>query len=316
MERIRKVILENDYFRLFELADGVYAAIEKGNNTGSNAGVIDLGSGTVIFDTFLNIDAARELKKASEKLTGNSVQYVINSHGHTDHILGNYLFPAATAIISSEPVRESIAKASTEFEKEKDLYPPRVKEIEDILSSGDSVENKTDLLNELQFLSSLVKPGVEIRIPNLTFAKDMVLHGSKRSLHLRTFDVAHTPGDSIAYLPDENICFMGDLLCNKMHSWLGTGSPEQFIKVAGEILDYDIYDFVPGHGPLSTKADVLNQIKYINEVINLVKKKGSGDVKDYSVKELSPVFWDWNSLCFSWNINFLIKRMQKSDIEI
>ncbi|MDF2520849.1 MAG: fold metallo-hydrolase, partial [Clostridia bacterium] len=181
MERIRKVILENDYFRLFELADGAYAAIEKENNTGSNAGIIDLGSGTVIFDTFLNSDAAKELKKASEKLTGNSVQYVINSHGHTDHILGNYLFPAATAIISSEPVRASIAKASTEFEKEKDLYPPRIKEIEDILSSGDSAENKADLLNELQFLSNLVKPGVEIRVPNLTFAKDMVLHGSKRS---------------------------------------------------------------------------------------------------------------------------------------
>lgn len=314
MESAKKIRLETQHFTLFELADGVYAAIEKEHNTGSNAGIIDLGDCTVIFDTFLNIDAARELKRAAEQLTGRMASYVINSHSHTDHFIGNCIFSERTAIVSTKPVREAIAKAREEFAAEKDQYAPRVKEIEDALKL-EAAGNIQDLHNELLFLKNLIKRDVEIRVPNATIEKEMVLHGSKRSLHLKTFDIAHSPGDMIAYLPDDKICFMGDLLSNKGHAWLGSGNPERFIEVLGELLDFDICDFIPGHGELSTRVDVLAQVQYINEMIHLVKKKGSLKVEDYSVTDLSPMFREWRSLCFSWNINFLIERMKKPAAE-
>lgn len=54
---MNNVKFNSENFSVLELTEGVYAAIEKGNNTGSNAGIIDLGNYTVVFDTFLNIDA-------------------------------------------------------------------------------------------------------------------------------------------------------------------------------------------------------------------------------------------------------------------
>jgi hypothetical protein len=46
---------QSDHFRLYQLADGVFAAIAlNGGAAISNAGIIDLGDRTLIFDTFIS----------------------------------------------------------------------------------------------------------------------------------------------------------------------------------------------------------------------------------------------------------------------
>jgi glyoxylase-like metal-dependent hydrolase (beta-lactamase superfamily II) len=81
------------HFRLEQLLDGVYAAIGiPGSGSGSNAGIIDLGDRTLVFDTFLTPQAGDDLRAAAEHLTGRPVAAVINSHWHADHIHGNQAF--------------------------------------------------------------------------------------------------------------------------------------------------------------------------------------------------------------------------------
>ena len=60
-------------FSIQKLAPGVWAAIQndKGGHAISNAGIIDLGDKTIVFDAFINPDAATELKQAAEELTGH-----------------------------------------------------------------------------------------------------------------------------------------------------------------------------------------------------------------------------------------------------
>lgn len=202
-----------------------------------------------------------------------------------------------------------------EFEGEKHLYNPRVEEIERMINTTEDSLELANLNNELLFLKNLVKPGIEMRLPDLTIDKEIVLHGSKRSLKLIPYDKAHSAGDIVAYLPQDKVCFMGDLLFAKSHTWFGSGDPEKLISALEEILQFDVKYFVPGHGPLSSKEDVLLQIQYINEVINLVDTKKKLEVKDYHVEELSSVFKEWKGLCFSWNIKYLIKRIQIMKIQ-
>jgi glyoxylase-like metal-dependent hydrolase (beta-lactamase superfamily II) len=154
---------------------------------------------------------------------------------------------------------------------------------------------------------------VEIRLPDLTVDEEIVLHGNKRSVKLLQYETAHSSGDIIAYLPDDKVCFMGDLLFTESHPWFGSGNPEKLENALEEILKFDIDYYVPGHGRLSMKEDVLLQMQYINEITELVEKKKSLDVKDYSTEELSPIFKNWKSLCFSWNIKYLIERIQKEN---
>src|ERR1043165_3633174 len=86
------------------LAPGVWACIQndKGGHAISNAGIVDLGNKTLVFDAFINPDAATELRQTAEKLTGHPVSFVVNSHFHDDHIRGAQAFDAGTCIISSE----------------------------------------------------------------------------------------------------------------------------------------------------------------------------------------------------------------------
>ena len=84
-------------FSIQKLSDGVWAVIhnDKGGHAICNAGIVDLGDKTLVFDAFINPGAALELKQAAEKLTHHKVAYVVNSHYHDDHIrVPGFLFPA------------------------------------------------------------------------------------------------------------------------------------------------------------------------------------------------------------------------------
>jgi len=93
---------ESKHFKLEKLADGVYATIHKiGGHAICNAGIIDLGGKTVIFDTFLSPTAAKELLKIVKELKLSPIAYVVNSHYHNDHIRGNQVFGDNVIIIST-----------------------------------------------------------------------------------------------------------------------------------------------------------------------------------------------------------------------
>jgi cyclase len=82
----RRTFPTSEHFDLKPLADGIYAAIAiEGSAARSNAGIIDLGEQTLIFDTFDSVRAAEDLRAAAEHLTGREATCVIISHAHADH---------------------------------------------------------------------------------------------------------------------------------------------------------------------------------------------------------------------------------------
>lgn len=107
------------------MADGVYACIHKiGGKAISNAGIIDNGKETFIFDTFLSPDVAKELLLAVKQLNLSPVKYVINSHSHNDHIRGNQVFCNDVKIISTERTKELIEEWEPLDLQEEKIYAP------------------------------------------------------------------------------------------------------------------------------------------------------------------------------------------------
>jgi glyoxylase-like metal-dependent hydrolase (beta-lactamase superfamily II) len=178
------------------------------------------------------------------------------------------------------------------------------------ISTEKDAEKLLDLKNDYKFLSNIMKPEVELRLPDITFEGKLTFHGKDRHAELIAFDIAHSPGDVILYLPIEKICFTGDLLFKDSHPWLGTGAPEKLIDVLEELLQLDVEVFISGHGDLGTKSDIRLEIKYIKELLALVEaKKAKGDTADMvNLKDISPQFKDWSGLSFPRNINYLFRR--------
>ncbi|HET9826717.1 MAG TPA: MBL fold metallo-hydrolase, partial [Chitinophagaceae bacterium] len=98
-----------DFF-IRQLAPGIWVALQndKGGHAISNAGIVDLGDKTLVFDAFINPDAASELRQVAEQLTKHRVFFVVNSHFHDDHIRGNQAFVPGAMIISTEWTKNQI----------------------------------------------------------------------------------------------------------------------------------------------------------------------------------------------------------------
>ena len=73
MEKAKRQPPTSDHSELIQIAAGAWAAIASPDGAAfSNAGIVDLGDLTLVFDTFETPVAARDLKAAGESLTGRT----------------------------------------------------------------------------------------------------------------------------------------------------------------------------------------------------------------------------------------------------
>ena len=79
--------------RIEQLAAGVFASIaEEGDVAVGNAGFVDLGGETLVFDTHVSLTAGRALREAAEEHAPTNT--VVLSHWHGDHVYGAGAFDA------------------------------------------------------------------------------------------------------------------------------------------------------------------------------------------------------------------------------
>jgi cyclase len=122
-------LYSSPYFTVQTLAEGVYAAVSvPGTGSLGNCGIVDLGDAALVFDTFLTLQAAHDLRAAAERLVGKPVKYLVNSHYSGDHVNGNQVFTDAT-VISTEVTRDLIATRGSDNLAEMRAHPDYPQEI-------------------------------------------------------------------------------------------------------------------------------------------------------------------------------------------
>lgn len=293
-------IVETPYFHLKELADGVYAAIAKpGTGAFSNAGFIDLGDGVIVFDALSTPAAAMALREFAEELTGKPVKYLFNSHWHGDHTFGNQIF-SDVPIISTTLTRD-FHKINNVLEDPQKEYEENKAYLEDLQSQ---IENESDPVH----LESLKHQHAEmvcvteaifdlkITLPNLIFEDHLTIYGSKRTVELHCYGGGHTPSDAFLYIPDENIAFMGDLLTINMHPPIH--DPYAFAANHKKILNFDIETYVPGHGDISSRKDLIILKNYMHHLIHLAEEAVQSDIplEEFIKNGVSAEYAKWRGV--------------------
>lgn len=256
-------------FSIQKLSDGVYAAIAtNGSHAICNAGIIDLGNATLIFDPFMTPEAAEDLKKAAEQLTGHQVKCIVLSHYHNDHIGGCQVFPGAL-IISTEQTRDLIAKYQPEEIADDKLNAPKALArtmMED--TSKMTAHEKEEHIMWMGYYEALVtsSDSLKVVLPDKTFTDEMMIQRNNFPINLISHGTGHTPSDLILYLPQQKIVFAGDLLFINNQPWLGDGNPDQWSKYLDQIALLHPKTVVPGHGPLGTTNDFNAMKEYFKTV--------------------------------------------------
>ncbi len=298
---MRSLARETNYFILYAIGNGIFAAIAKpGQGAWSNAGIVDLGDSVLIFDSFSTPTAGKELRRQAEDITGKPVKYLVNSHYHGDHVFGNQVFKDVAIIATSETLRLSAEKHKmSDVESEMEEMKHYLRKIEETIAAATDDIIKQSLMNQYGEMSKVLDdlPALEIVLPSLIFKDKLIIRGSKRKVELICFGGGHTPSDTFMYIPDEKIAFMGDLLTEKLH--LPIVNPDQFIAILRRVNQLPIETFVPGHGRVSNRSLLETLQGYLVFLIERAKAahEREEDVEEFLARIETPKeYADWKGI--------------------
>lgn len=306
------------HFNLKQLAPGVWAAIQNDHfgHAICNAGIVDLGDKTLVFDPFMTPEAARDLKHAAEMLTGRKVTLVINSHYHNDHIRGDQVFVPGAEIISTHWTATEIPGSEKEEQEWEKKHAEALGIAERKKMEAASATEKDEFGMWAGYYEGIDKSENELKItvPDISFSDSLWITGSKRSIRFLECKKGHTNSDLVMILPKEGIVFMGDLFFVNRHPYFGDGDEDGISRHIQKFLnDSALRIYVPGHGPVGGKKEMQILENYISDLQQLVKKGIAEGLTD-SVIIHQPVpdaykSW-WFGRFYPANLEFLCHKLR------
>ncbi len=313
------------HFQLYELSDGVYVALQKaGGWATSNAGIIDLGDRTLVFDTLLTPQAANDLRAAAESLTGRPVTTVLNSHHHRDHVWGNQVFAATADIVASTVTRQLMAtQGLATMALQREQAAAQLAVLEQQQRGPTKGQDRQQLALQIDYYQGIVAalPLLQPRLPNLTFDSQLVIHGSQRRVEALTYGIGHTQGDVMLFLPAEGILFAGDLISVNYHPYLADGDPGEVNRIIDLVTNkLKPQIVVPGHGEIGNGEDLQAMARYLTVLTEMAlvelayKLENPAQLEEKIAGLAIPtpfVTWSYANF-FTDNLRFLYQRMMKA----
>jgi glyoxylase-like metal-dependent hydrolase (beta-lactamase superfamily II) len=211
---------------LHEVAHGVYAWIGPEGRT--NAAFITWDDGVLVVDSLYGPNLSPELIDQIRSVTDRPVQYVIDTHEHFDHCFGNQYFEPAV-FVGHENCRRHLVEES-DFQRDF------------------AMTFRQEYADHFR--------GVRIIPPVVTFSDTMALHPGGRAVELHYLGRAHTAGDTVVWLPAEQVMIAGDIFVNGRAGFARDGYPRSWVAALARLEQFPARVFVPGHGDLGSTLDV------------------------------------------------------------
>jgi cyclase len=255
--------------RFEQLADGVFASIaEEGDIAVGNAGFVDLGGETLVFDTHVSLTAGRALREAAEEHA--PARTVLLSHWHGDHVYGAGAFDAHVVATrkTSELMRERTETRLAEM---------KATPLEEFENTPFAEIARTEL------------PGLQLNHPVEKFDHDRDFSGATRRVQALTFGGGHTLSDAVLWLPRERILFTADLVVVDGHPWIGDGDPAAWPGILERMSALGPETVVPGHGPVAGAE----AIDFMRAYLDAFDNAKPGDPNPYPDLPW-PVMWERN----------------------
>jgi cyclase len=204
------------------IRDGLYLVTGSGGNIVASTGE----DGTFLVDDQY-APLTERIQSALGEITDRPVRFVINTHWHGDHVGGNENFAEAGAVIMAhENVRRRMSSEQfmTLFNRAVPASPTRA-------------------------------------LPVITFTAGVSLHLNGDDVRVIHVAHAHTDGDALVYFERANVLHMGDVYFNRLYPFIDLdsgGGIHGMIDAVDRGLGLADEDtvVVPGHGPLSNRAEL------------------------------------------------------------
>ena len=240
---------DNIQITTIPVTENIYVLQGSGGNIGVSIG--DDGA-FIVDDQFAPL--TDKIVAAIAELTNNPVDFVVNSHFHYDHTDGNENFGRAGALIVAQ-------------------------------------DNSRQRMATDQVLSGSNRPQLaysEVGLPKITFLESMRFYYNDNVVDVIYTGPGHTDGDAQVYFRDSNVLHTGDMFVRYGLPYIDQGNGgstdgmiDALWTIAGLIDDDTI--IIPGHGQLSTRADLLEFRMMLVTIRGRIK---DGIVRGLSADEL------------------------------
>jgi len=199
----------------------------KNGGWNSNSAFVITKDGVLLFDSGSSQKIGATLKQTIATVTDKPVRWIVNSHAHGDHWLGNAAFKKTVKdIYASEQVAESIfADGQTWIDRFRRMTKGAI---------GKS----------------------EIMAPEKTITKrtEVVLGG--RKFVLFPSGNSHSRGDILLWMPEERALFTGDVVYSTRMPSTFASNLDRWIVMLGELERLKPRVVVPGHGDLTDATSI------------------------------------------------------------
>jgi len=222
-----------------KVAEGLFMLEGAGGNIGVSVG--DDGV-IVVDDQFAPLTP--KIVEAISKISPKPIKFVLNTHWHWDHSGGNENLAIAGAVVVAH----------------------------------DNVRKRMSSDQFIELLKRKVPASPAKALPIVTFTSDITLHFNGEDIRVIHVDPAHTDGDSIVVFPKAKVVHMGDCYMTISYPFAdlsSAGNFDGFIALTEKVMGMTDASFkvIPGHGPLSNKAEMKGWHDMIVEIRALVKKE-------------------------------------------
>jgi cyclase len=240
---------------LQEVADGVWAYLQPDGSWGySNAGLVAGEGASLLVDTLFDLRlTAAMLDTMAPHTATRPIATVVNTHANGDHCHGNQL-------VAGRGVRV-ITSAAT------------AKEMTELPAAALAALTRLDIGEDgNRFVAEAFGPfdfeGIDVPPPTDTFQGTLTTDAGGRKVVLYEVGPAHTGGDVIAHVPDREVVFAGDILFIGGTPIVWAGPVGNWLAACRRIRELAPSVVVPGHGPLTDAAGVLDMEGYFEWLLD------------------------------------------------
>ena len=205
-----------------KLSENAYAYTAEGD---PNTGIIIGDDSVMIIDATATPVMAQEVIARVRELTDKPIKYVVLTHYHAVRVLGasGYKDAGLEQVIASQDTYDLIVeRGQQDMDSEIGRFPRLFNAVESV-------------------------PG--LTWPTMTFQGEMTVWMGKLEVKIKQVGRGHTKGDTIVYLPSQNICFSGDLVEADAACYTGDAYLADWPQTLDNLTAMNFDKLVPGRGP-------------------------------------------------------------------
>ena len=221
--------LEEKTVSFTQMGDGLWAFTAQGD---PNSGVVIGDDSVMIVEAQATPHLAQKVIDCVRTVTDKPISHVVMTHYHAVRVLGAAAYDARQVVMSEKARTMVVERGQEDWESEFQRFPR-------LFEGHESI------------------PG--LTWPTTTFSDRMTVYLGRRRVDLLYLGRAHTAGDIVIHVPDQNVMFTGDIVEHRSACYCGDGHFSDWSGTLDRIRAFDVDAIAPGRGDVLVGRDMVNE---------------------------------------------------------